>query len=430
MKRRDRVSRRDSLIGQFRSILMDGRGTILIKTALLLPMLLFVAGNTIDHARYMKVKEHLQSAADAAALGAAKELGLTDVKRESIEAVAQEMVKSFLKSGASQTGGTLPDVATKITDDPLEVDVTVKLPFDPTFGDTFGMGLSEISARAVARVIGKPNICVLGLNESEGSTISLEKNALVTGKNCAVYSNSNHTSGLKSKNSAVLRASFICSRGGKDGGPGNFSPPPLVDCPSFDDPLAGRPEPAAEDCDPSRPTKIDHDTKLDPGTYCGLEIGGGAEVVLRDGVFVFRDRPLVVRDGATLTSEAAGLYFVGNDATFTFERASTISLKAPSDGPLAGLLVFGSRAQPDGLTYSILSDDARVLIGTIYLPKGELRVDATSPIADQSAYTAIVADKMRLYGGPHLVLNTNYDQTDVPVPKGIRGAGQPVALAR
>lgn len=71
-----------------------------------------------------------------------------------------------------------------------------------------------------------------------------------------------------------------------------------------------------------------------------------------------------------------------------------------------------------------------MLIGTIYIPKGELRVDATSPIADESAYTAIVADKMRLYGGPHLVLNTNYDQTDVPVPAGIRGAGQPVALSR
>lgn len=409
---------------------MDGRGTILIKTALLMPMLLFVAGNTIDHARYMRAKEHLQSAADAAALGAAKELGLTDVKRESVEAVAEEMVKAYLKSSAAQNGGTVPKVATRITDDPIEVDVTVKSPFDPAFGDTFGMGLDEISARAIARVIGKPNICVLGLNESEGRTISLEQNALVTGKNCAVYSNSNHTSGLKAKNSAVLKASFICSRGGKDGGPGNFSPPPLVDCPSFDDPLAGRPEPIAESCDARKPTTIKSDTTLEPGTYCGLEIGGGAKVELRDGVFVFKDKPLVVKDGATLTGEAAGLYFVGNESTFIFERESTIALKAPTDGPLAGLLIFGSRAQPDGLTYSILSDDARVLIGTIYLPKGELRVDATSPIADQSAYTAIVADKMRLYGGPHLVLNTNYDQTDVPVPKGIRGAGQPVALAR
>ena len=37
---------------------------------------------------------------------------------------------------------------------------------------------------------------------------------------------------------------------------------------------------------------------------------------------------------------------------------------------------------------------------------------------------------MTLYGGPNLVLNTNYDITDVPVPEGIRGAAQPVALVR
>ena len=54
----------------------------------------------------------------------------------------------------------------------------------------------------------------------------------------------------------------------------------------------------------------------------------------------------------------------------------------------------------------------------------------TSPIADRSAYTAIVARMMTLYGGPNLVLNTNYDITDVPVPDGIRGAAQPVALVR
>jgi hypothetical protein len=92
--------------------------------------------------------------------------------------------------------------------------------------------------------------------------------------------------------------------------------------------------------------------------------------------------------------------------------------------------VFAARAQSSGASFQILSNDARRLVGTIYVPNGEVRVDATSPIADQSAYTAIVANKLRLYGGPHLVLNTNYDQTDVPVPEGIKGAGQPIRLVK
>lgn len=343
--------RRDRVIRLLHASRADRRGSVAIATGLLLPLLLLLAGNAIDHGRYLRAKAGLQSAADAAALGAAKELGLTDVKHESIEAVASAMVAAYLKANSSNADEPAPQVTTRIAGEPIEVDVTVTASFSPAFGDMFGLGLAEISARAVARVLGKPNICVLGLNESENKTISLEKNARVTGQNCAVYSNSNHSIGLKSKNSAVLKASFICSRGGKDGGPGNFSPAPLVDCPSFDDPLAGRPEPDAEACDPDKPTRIELDTALDPGTYCGLEIVNGAAVKLRDGVFVFRDKPLIVRDGASLTGEAAGLFFAGQKANFTFERASTISLKAPTDGPLAGLLVFGSRSQSSSLVY-------------------------------------------------------------------------------
>ncbi len=169
---------------------------------------------------------------------------------------------------------------------------------------------------------------------------------------------------------------------------------------------------------------------LEPGTYCGLELQSGADVTLRDGVFIFKDEPLIVRDGARLTGTSAGLFFIGDNAAFTFEAQSTISLSAPSAGPMAGLLMFTSRSQADTLQHKILSDDARVMVGTIYVPKGELIIDATNPIADQSAYTAVVADKMRLYGGPHLVLNTKYSETEVPVPDGIKGAGQPVVLAR
>jgi hypothetical protein len=97
---------------------------------------------------------------------------------------------------------------------------------------------------------------------------------------------------------------------------------------------------------------------------------------------------------------------------------------------LAGLLFFEAREQADALLHEINSDNARMLLGTIYLPQGELRIDANMPIASDSAYTAIVVRRMRLYSGPHLVLNTNYGATEVPVPEGIKGVGQPVALVQ
>lgn len=418
---------RDTLLKRFAE---DRHGVIVIKFALALPVMLMIIGAALDHARFTREKTLIQSAADAAAMAAAKELSLTDSKYENLASVAQAVVAKSVALRAERSDVRVPTVTTSVTNNPTEVDVTVSQNFDAMFDGLTGFGVAKVEARAVARIVGKPNICVLALNPEEGGTLSLEKDARVTGQNCAVYSNSAHASGLKSKNSAQLTATTICTRGGRDGGPGNFNPDPIVDCPSFEDPLADRPEPQVGACDPNKPTVIKTDTQLDPGTYCGLEIRSGALVTLRDGIFVIKDKPLVVKDGGKLFSEAAGLYFTGASASFTFEAKSTISLKAPTSGGMAGLLIFGGRNQDPSLSYRILSDDARVLIGTIYIPKGELRVDATSPIADQSAYTAIVADKMRLYGGPHLVLNTKYNETGIPVPDGIKGAGQPVTLAK
>lgn len=409
----------------------DERGLVVLKFAVMLPVALTLFGFALDEARYLRERETLQAATDAAALAAAKELSLSDRKYDDLPQIAQASVEGFVTSNNKKhQWAHPPQTRTVISQDPIEVEVKALAKFDSMFDALMRIRFPDLEARAVARVVGKPNICVLGLNASENATIALEQQARVTGQNCAVYSNSDHTRGIKAKNSANLTATLICSRGGKDGGPGNFTPPPIVDCPSFDDPLASRPEPAAAPCDATLPTVVTANMILDPGTYCGLEIRSGARVLLRDGIFVFKDKPLVVKDGGQLFSEAAGLFFTGAKATFRFEPQSTISLRAPVTGPMTGLLVFASRSQDDSLQYEILSDDARVMVGTIYIPKGELRIDATSPVADQSAYTAIVADKMRLYGGPHLVLNTNYAASEVPVPDGIRGVDQPVVLAK
>lgn len=52
-------------------------------------------------------------------------------------------------------------------------------------------------------------------------------------------------------------------------------------------------------------------------------------------------------------------------------------------------------------------------------PKGYLEIDANNPVADQSACTAIVANRIELKKAPRLILHTNYSGTDVPVPQGL-----------
>ncbi len=391
-------------------------------------MLLLIAV-TLDYMVAVRQKSNLQAAADAAAIASAKGLGLSDARRENVASVAKAIVAGMIDLNTQGEGRVA--IATAVRTDPMEVEVRVSQPTRPGFGHHLGLTTREISVRSVARIVGRPNVCVLALDQSASGAISLEKNANVTGKDCAVFSNSVHSNAIKAKNSASLTASLICSAGGKDGGPGNFAPDPLTDCPTFEDPLAGRPEPTAGPCMPAAQAEIEVSQVLSPGTYCGgLKIKGAINVEMRPGIYVIKDGPLVVDGPVRLTGRGVGLYFSGAGAEMVLGRETSIALEAPTDGVMAGLLIFGGRNQPQSTQFRILSDDARTLLGTIYAPNGEIYVDANEPIADQSAYTAIVARTMTLLGGPKLILNAQYDLTDVPVPKGIRGAGQPISLVK
>ncbi len=118
-----------------------------------------------------------------------------------------------------------------------------------------------------------------------------------------------------------------------------------------------------------------------------------------------------------------------------FEKESKISLAAPRSGPLAGLLFYedrgvvaadkaGAGTDPDtGLPkaqeHRIRSNDAGRLVGTIYLPRNRLLIDGDRPIAEESAYTVIIAREFALAEGPEVILNADYSLSDVPVPEGV-----------
>ncbi len=52
------------------------------------------------------------------------------------------------------------------------------------------------------------------------------------------------------------------------------------------------------------------------------------------------------------------------------------------------------------------------------------------PVAQNSAYTIIIANKIQASAGPTLVLNTNYAATTVPVPQGVGPLSNEIALQR
>ncbi len=392
----------------------DQRGTLAVGFGVALVGIVSVAGAAVDIAKASNQRSKLQAIADGAVTAGVRQFRLGNAS----EGIVKEAVNSFVRASIDPALGTVVVDATADAK-ARTVSATLSATVPTYFMHLIGRQYSAVSAKATAKLAGGAPVCVLGLDTDRSGTINLEKNALLNAPSCAIYSNSKKPDGLRSKDAGSLTASFICSAGGKVSDKvGAFSPSPRTDCPVLLDPLRSRPLPSPGACAATDLVVNGSTMNLSPGTYCGgLKLTNSARVNLTPGTYVFKSGRLEVGKGSVLTGTNVALHFSG--AALQFDADSSISLTAPRNGDMAGLLISEDRTNPTDQRFNILSNDARTLLGTIYLPQGRLFVGANRPIADQSAYTIVVARTFNLSEGPTMVLNTNYGATDVPVPDGI-----------
>jgi len=386
-----------------------------MMSAIIAPVIIGLAGAAVDFTSLMSHKTNLQDIADAAALAAAKEASLNGWSKNAAIAI----VDGFLEAHKNSGEGT---VSAEVDVDAARRQIKVTLAQDnrPYFVASFFVGSPQILVSSTARTNNNSNICVIGLDKSDDATVSLETNAMISAPKCAVYSNSESTSGLVATGNSNLIAQLTCTAGGYSGMPKNYNQElPLTDCPIVSDPLASRPAPSVGPCKEKDAEYSHYVGSLQPGVYCGgLTIKASSEVTLKPGVYIIKDGPLVIESSSTVEAKGVGFYFTGSNASFLFESSSQVDIEAPVSGPLAGLVAFQDRSSPE-TDFVITSNKARKLLGTIYLPNGNLIVAANNKVADGSAYTAIVVRRLRLSKGPNLVLNTKYKETLVPVPDGV-----------
>ncbi|WP_054141058.1 pilus assembly protein TadG-related protein [Bosea sp. AAP35] len=404
----------------------DDRGSALIVFGAALPALLMGAGIVVDYGLLSQQRTAFQAIADASALAAAREFRLANATPTAVQSAAEKFAAMSLQA-ANHTG----TVSTTIDIKKLTVTVEVSNVARTTIMHMFGTETVTVGARATARVLGTASICVIGLEKDKNETIYLEKDAKLEAPECAVYSNSMKKDGLKAKDNSLLRARFICSAGGsyKDKHD-SFVPSPTLDCPVLADPLASRPPPAIGGCS-ATDLKITGSTTLNPGTYCGgIKVSKNAVVTLTSGIYVFKDGPLDVSGTASLTGANVGIYLNGKGAVLRFDSGTKIDLTAPKDGTMAGILFFEDRNSPANQKHEILSNDAKVLLGTLYFPQGELNIGANKPVAAESAYTIVVARRFTLSAGPTMFLNAKYGSTNIPVPEGVGPGSTAAHLAR
>jgi Flp pilus assembly protein TadG len=432
-----------------RKFLRDTRGGLMMIAAFTVPAVVLAGAATVEYGNVALRRAQLQNAADNAAVTAANELTLANSDTY-VTTLARQVAMTSARAPDPEITRVTAEIQNKRSWVKVDITETVK----SVIGRMLTLPSSEVSVSATGQIVGNSRLCLLGLDGKAPGTVNIHKNAALTASGCSVYSNSPNKDGVKIEDGASVTAAQVCSAGGVKRGSAIVSGDVTTDCPVKSDPLASREAPPVPGT--CLYTKLVVDGKktasmmLTPGRYCdGLTVTNGAQVSLASGIYVIDNGPLKVDKNGSLSGENVGFYFTGDKGGLVFDAKSTIDLSARKEAPMEGLLLFEARtvgtpieALPDTLipaplppalsapmrTYRIISDNARNILGTIYLPAGRLVIDAKNPVADRSAYTIIVAKQVELFDGPNLYLNSNYAASDVPVPGGV-GATSPKSVS-
>jgi Flp pilus assembly protein TadG len=447
-----------------RSFGSNSKGNMTVMMVGIMAIVAFVTGGIIDYMSLRNQQHDLQGVADRAAVAAAQELIVFKGNNERVASVAT----AFVEANYARTHVT----GAEVIENGQAVRVTVTAEPQTYFPGPIAKGVTSVIVNATAEVSGGGYVCMIGLDPKAPSTINMSDKARVTAEKCAIYSNSTNKASLKLHNLARLKAELVCVAGGVSGPESAVSPnKPITDCPALQDPLRDRPEPNVGllECDNilgkngllgkgllgnkgllgkdgdllgkdgilnggdlvgvlAPGLLVTGKTELEPGVYCGgLNIVGG-DVTLKPGTYILNNGGLVVANGGKLEGENVGFYLTGalGLSTIQFAPSSTISLTAPKTGDMAGMLFFEDRDVLFKFPHVIASNNARKLVGTIYLPGNTLEIDSKNPIADQSDYTVIIARQFQLTDGPELVLNTDYENSPIPVPDGVGNKARPM----
>ena len=386
-------------------------------------MILMAAG--LDYGRLVTANSALQQSVDQGALTGATELEAAIFDDQQID--------SHVRASVYASAYTLhPGVKVeKAVISGNSVSATAWVDYPLMFGGLLGHATQRLTRTARASIVGQTQLCALTLDPTAGNSFSLTGSARLTAPQCSADANSTSPTALASTGSAFLQSSRTCVVGGYGGNSANYSPFPKTGCPTHPDPLSSVVPPAPDLSGCTKNLTVKTSTTLSPGTFCGgITVNGASVVTLSPGTYIINGGDFHLTASSQLHGQNVAIYFNGATGTFKADAQTTIDLTAPKTGALAGFLMYQDGTANAAQDFHISSTQADNLLGTIYLPRGKLTVDSANKVADQSAYTVIVAQQLIINGTANLTLNAMYTSTDVPVPKGVGPSGGTVTLSQ
>ena len=245
----------------------------------------------IDMSRAYSVQNELQTAVDAAAMAAARDLRDPALTRRTArrlvearfppELHGQVLADRDVEIGtwdAEQkrfTPGNTPPNALRLTARRAEANGN---PQPTTLARVIGYASLDLEASATASVGSRLPFCLLALNPTAANASEAAGSSEFVADDCVVYANSNDSDAIHARSGASITASAVCAHGGVRGAH-RITPAPETGCPRLADPLA------TGALRRRRGRFFRHHGTARSGIYCGgINVTSGTTVHLRPGV--------------------------------------------------------------------------------------------------------------------------------------------------
>jgi Flp pilus assembly protein TadG len=391
---------------------------------LLMPVMVAVAGLSVDTATWYVHKRGLQSAADAAAIS-----GAYEKVRQGTAFIEDAAKREAAENGATDTslGG---DETVVINHPPLtgeragagdSVEATITRQVNTLFSSIVFQGPITMSVRAVA-IADVSDTCIWALDPS-GSGITASGGADTT-FNCGLQSNSD----ISTNGGACVTTTKIKTSGDIDGDCITAGSE-LTNVPPATDPFAGLNEPDLTSCTRNGPLSIKSKTDADgneiqqdvyPGVYCGaVTVTGWAHFNddpgdVYDGPYAGSDGQtygLYVLHGAGLTINVGSAIATGTNITFFLSDASgvadnvtitngTVDLSASTDGPYVGIIFWQSPNTTGNISHNFTGGGTMHLTGILYFPNQDVHFAGGS--AFDATESLLIAKTVDFVGASYL----------------------------
>jgi len=389
-------------------LLRDRKGNVLMMAAASMPVLVGAAGLATDTVQWTLWKRQVQRQADSAALAgayavaqgfSASDSATSDISRLSLVTLSQTPTIENAPTTGAYAG------------DSKAVRVVLQTSAELPFSKILGVKAPVIYGEATAAVVGSGDYCVVSLEKTTATGITLQGNATVN-LGCGMATNSRASNAVTAGGSSTVTATPVAAVGGLTSSSNYVSPTTLLPYSiPVQDPYAGLPTPTAANLTGCKNynDKPGDTTSITAGCYKNFDVKGTLN--LAAGVYYIDGGTFNVGSQAVINGTDVTIILTSSNAssnassiaTVNINGGATLNLTAPTDlsDTYHGVLFYQDRRALDSGTNTINGNASSVLQGAFYFPGQAMSFSGTSGMTTNCV--KMVSKRVTFIGNSNIV---------------------------